>query len=99
MMLSRGLALLLVTIGCANLDEPARPATPALIDVVWGQTIHRGDLIVAVPGTGAYSGTGKWIDAAVDPADPNTPPVIDAVANPQLNPIVLEQAIAAARRA
>lgn len=65
---------------------------PQPIDVIWGESIQPGDTIVAVPGTGGYTLLGAFIDAAApDPIDQRT--------NPSLNPIVLEQAIAAAQRA
>ncbi len=82
--------LAVVVAGCAGPAAPA-PEPPLPIDAIWAASIRPGDLIVAVPGTGAYDNVGQPIDAA-------NGAVIDGT-NPQLNPIVLEQAIAAATRA
>ena len=89
-------ALVLVT-ACAT--TPPGPEPEAPIDAIWGQTIRAGDLIVAVPGTGAEGNLGARIDAAIDPADPTAPPLVDPRVDSALNPIVLEQAIAATERA
>ena len=89
----RGFAVLGCLAGCAA-TGPA-DALPQPLDVVWGMSIQPGDLIIAVPGTGGYTGLGAWIDAAVDAQHPI--PTIDGRAN--VNPIVLEQAIAASQRA
>ena len=93
----RLLACLVLVAACTA--EPPPPDLPQPLDVVWGQSIRPGDVIVAVPGTGGYTLLGAFIDAAVDPAQPDAPPVIDQRTTPDLNPIVLEQAIAAAQRA
>jgi hypothetical protein len=84
----------LAVLGCGTTPEP-EPDPPPLLDTVWGAAIHRGDLIVAVPGTGGYTGLGALIDNAVDPTQPGLP-VVDGRG---VNAIVLEQAIGAAQRA
>jgi hypothetical protein len=83
--------LVVLVAGCAKSPHPA-PEPPLPIDAIWAASIQPGDLIVAVPGTGAHDNVGQPIDAAGDA-------VVDARADAQLNPIVLEQAIAAATRA
>ena len=93
----RRLAVLVVLAACAA--EPAPPDPPAPLDVIWGEAIHPGDTIVAVPGTGGYTLLGAFIDQAAATAPAGTTPVIDWHTNHDLNPIVLEQAIAAAERA
>ena len=80
--------------GCAIADGPP-VAPPDPIATVWAEQIHTGDLIVAVPGTGAYDGLGQWVDAAVDATHPI--PTLDGRVN--INPISIEQGIAAAQRA
>jgi hypothetical protein len=91
--LVRAVAVLVVA-GCTSAAPPA-PEPPLPIDAIWGASIAPGDLIVAVPGTGAYDLLGKIIDDAAA----NGPVLVDERVTPQLNPIVLEQAIAAAQRA
>src|SRR5882672_675366 len=81
---------------CATPGAPIA-SDPPTIETIWQQVIRPGDLIVAVPGTGGYTDLGAWIDAAYDPAHPSALPVIDG--RVEINPIVLEQAIAAATRA
>lgn len=83
----RALPLILL-VGCT--DPKAPPPGPLPIDLVWSASIQPGDLIVAVPGTGAYTGLGAYLDQST---------TIDGRTNHGLNPIVLEQAIAAAQRA
>jgi hypothetical protein len=80
------LAILLAA--CAT--TPASPVAPLPTDAIWAASIHPGDLVVAVPGTGAFDSLGTFIDQSA---------VIDRRANPDVNPIALEQAIAAAQRA
>jgi hypothetical protein len=80
---------------CACATPGAAVDEPNPLDAVWGQAIRPGDMIVAVPGTGGYTTLGAWIDAAVDAEHPI--PTVDGRTN--INPIVLEQALGAMRRA
>jgi len=80
--------------GCAMADAPP-VAPPDPLDTVWAEQIHNGDLIVAVPGTGAYDNLGQFVDAAVDATHPI--PTLDGRVD--INPISLEQGLAAAHRA
>ncbi len=79
---------LLAVAACAA--PPAVPAAPLPIDAIWAQAIRPGDLVVAVPGTGAFDNLGTFVDQSA---------TLDHRTNPALNPIALEQAIAAAQRA
>lgn len=79
-------------LGCTTTPPPSVDPPPPT-EAIWGESIRAGDLIVAVPGTGCRDDLGAWIDATV------APHVLDARANPRVNPIVLEQAIAATLRA
>ena len=81
-----------------SVSEPTADPLPDPLDVVWGENIGPGDLIVAVPGTGSYQWLALPIDGAIDPAHPTTPPLIDGVAV-EGDGITLEQAIGAALRA
>jgi hypothetical protein len=88
------LALTLLT-ACAA-EEPTGPDLPQPIDVVWGNSIHAGDMFVLVPGTDSYD----YYAAVIDPMTAEVPEI-----SPRTNTriaddaIVLEQAIAAAHRA
>jgi hypothetical protein len=88
-------APILALAGCAT-DEPAGPPPPQAIDVIWQQTIHAGDLVVLVPGTGAYD----YLAVPIEPL-PGPAPVVDVRMIPKVasDAIVFEQAIAAAHRA
>lgn len=86
----------LLLIGCAMADEPAPPIPDTdLFEQAWKETIRVGDAIVAVPGTGGYSTLGIHIEAAVDPARPET--YFDGRTHPK-GVQVLESAIAIAQR-
>ncbi|MGE5186903.1 MAG: hypothetical protein ACM31C_32855 [Acidobacteriota bacterium] len=80
--------------GCAA-EAPAADAPPLPIDTVWAASLHAGDLIALVPGTGAYD----FLAATIEPLGPD--PVVDvrAIAKVADDAIVFEQAIAAAHRA
>lgn len=83
--------------GCAvAVDTPPEPALPVPFETVWAETIHRGDLISLVPGTGAYD----YLAATIEPLAGDRP-VVDVRAFPKVadDAIVFEQAIAAAHRA
>lgn len=88
------LLLAVVLAGCVT--EPVQPDPKPVLDGVWGKTVHEGDLVVLVPGTGAYD----YLAAAIEPL-PGPVPVADVRAIPKLasDAIVFEQAIAAAHRA
>jgi hypothetical protein len=93
----RSLPVAVMLAACAA--EPATmPDQPAPQDTVWGEAIHAGDLIVAVPGTGAYSLIGKAIDEVAATTPRGQVPLVDVRRKP-FNSINLEQAIAATRRA
>jgi hypothetical protein len=93
-----GIAIVIGLVGCAAdpAEPPAEPTTPQPIDVVWGQTIRAGDLIVLVPGTGSYQFLAAPIEALG-----GTDPIVDVRDNPTVagDAIVFEQAIAAVHRA
>ena len=92
------LALVLVCVGCAtDPDEPPAEPGPQPLDVVWSQSIHAGDLIVLVPGTGSYNYLAQPIEALPTA----NPLVVDVrqVAPVAGDAIVFEQAIGAAHRA
>ena len=79
----------LVVVVLAACTDPVPPvAKPSPLDAIWSESIRPGDLIVAVPGTGGYTDLGVFIDRS---------PTLDGRVD--VNPIVLEQAIAAAQRA
>jgi hypothetical protein len=90
----RSAVALVVLAGCAV--EPEPPAAPLPIDVVWGQSIHAGDLIVMVPGTGSFSYLVQPIEALGSGS-----PLVDVRQNATVagDAVVLEQAIGAAHRA
>jgi hypothetical protein len=87
----RVLPLLLVLAAC-EVAAPPGPSAPDPTEQIWAEGIQPGTLIVAVPGTGAYDDVGSIIDASGSG-------VLDWRTNHGFNPIVLEQAIAAAQRA
>jgi hypothetical protein len=89
-------ALALTLAACAA--EPAMPDQPGPLETVWGESIRAGDLVVAVPGTGAYTLTGATIDEVAAATPAGSVPLVDVRVKP-FNSINLEQAIAAARRA
>src|SRR5258706_8119618 len=90
----RAFAIVALLVGCAD-QAPVEPELPQPLDAIWSRSIMPGDLIVAVPGTGGYTGLGAFVDAGVDAQHPI--PMIDGRID--VNPIVLEQAIAAMQRA
>ncbi len=94
-----GLILASTVVGCAtDPDEPpAEPTSPQPLDVVWGESIRAGDLMVMVPGTGSYDYLAQPIEA-LPSANPLVVDVrqVTPVAN---DAVVFEQAIAAAHRA
>jgi hypothetical protein len=87
-------AILLAFAACAT--ETPVPQPPLPLDTVWAQTIHAGDLIVLVPGTGSYDYLAAPIEAL-----PGKNPIVDPRKVPKVgsDAIVFEQAIAAAHRA
>ncbi|MDB4955735.1 MAG: hypothetical protein JWO36_3304 [Myxococcales bacterium] len=90
----RSVLALLVLAACAT-EEPAAPSLPEPLDVIWEASIHRGDLVVLVPGTGSYD----FLATSIEPLGPN--PLVDVRAIEKVadDAIVFEQAIAAAHRA
>ncbi len=80
---------------CAT-DPASEPDPPQPIDVIWGQSIHAGDLIVMVPGTGSYQYLAQPIEAIG-----GDNPRVDVRENATVagDAIVFEQAIGAAHRA
>ena len=91
---------LVVTLGALALagcvSETVQPDPQPVLDGVWGNAVHDGDLVVLVPGTGAYDYLAAPIEALPGPV-----PVADVRAIPKLadDAIVFEQAIAAAHKA
>ncbi len=77
-------------------EEDPQPIPPLPIETVWADSIHTGDLIVMVPGTGSYQFLAQPIQAIG-----GTNPLVDVRANATVagDAIVFEQAIAAAERA
>ena len=94
------LAVVVVLAGCAaqSLESGAPPPQP--IDTVWADSIHDGDLIAMVPGTGSYNYLGAPIEAVAASTN-STSPTIDVRQNATVagDAIVFEQAIGAAHRA
>jgi hypothetical protein len=90
-----GAWMALATAACAA-DPAPGPVAPLPIDTVWAQTIHPGDVVVLVPGTGSYDYLGAPIEAL-----PGNNPDVDPrqIAKVGSDAIVFEQAIAAAHRA
>lgn len=88
-------ALFTTSAGCTT-DEPVGPDLPQPIDVVWGDSIHAGDMFVLVPGTSSYD----YIAAVIDPMTA-TIPVVDPRKQSRIkdDSIVFEAAIASAHRA
>jgi len=86
--------IFLALAACAT--QPPAPEPPLPIDTVWAQTIHAGDTVVLVPGTGSYDYLAAPIEAL-----PGKDPVVDPRKVPKVgsDAIVFEQAIAAAHRA
>jgi hypothetical protein len=86
-------------VGCATdpAEPPDSPTGPQPLDVVWSESIHAGDLIVMVPGTGSYNYLAQPIEAL----PPANPLVVDVtkVAPVAGDSVVFEQAIGAAQRA
>lgn len=83
--------------GCVvAVDAPPEPPLPVPIETAWLESIHRGDLIALVPGTGSYD----YLPATIEPLAGDRP-VVDVRAFPKVadDAIVFEQGIAAARRA
>ena len=80
---------------CAT-EDPVGPPAPLPIDEIWADTIHPGDMIVTVPGTGSYD----YLAATIEPL-PGSAPLVDVRAIPKVadDAITFEQAIAAAHRA
>lgn len=64
----RVLAALLLTAatGCALDEDAAIPQAPAPLDVVWEQTIRRGDVVLLIPGTGSVDYLATPIEALGD---------------------------------
>ncbi len=89
------LVLPVALVGCAVEITPT-PTGPDPLDVIWADSIHAGDLIAMVPGTGARDYLGVPIEAM-----PGDEPVVDVLANSMVasDAIVFEQAIGAAHRA
>ena len=89
-----GFCLVLVA---ACVDQEATTAPPPQpIDVVWANSIHAGDAVVLVPGTGAYDYLAAPIEALPGDNPDVDPRAIEKVGD---DAIVFEQAIAAAHRA
>ncbi len=87
--------IFLVLAACAA-DPAASPLPPAPIDTVWAQTIHAGDAMVLVPGTGSYDYLGAPIEALPGDNPDVDPRAIEKVGD---DAVVFEQAIGAAHRA
>src|SRR5882672_1286980 len=94
----RSLCGLLVAASCVADDPVPVDPPPDPLDTIWADSVRANDLIVAIPGTGGYTGLGAIVDAAVD-AQHTATPLIDARVTHDFNPIVLEQGIATAQRA
>lgn len=98
-MMTRCLAMTVACAVAACTDVALPPEDPPdLFEQVWGETIRRGDVIVAVPGTGGFSTLGVKIEELIDPAQADATVVFDG-RTAVLNVQVLEEAIAAAQRA
>jgi len=89
-----GLCLVLLA-ACVD-QESSTTQPPQPIDVVWGNSIHAGDAVVLVPGTGSYDYLGAPIEALPGDNPDVDPRLIEKVAD---DAVVFEQAIAAAHRA
>jgi hypothetical protein len=88
-------AAMTVLAACAAEPAPG-PDLPRPLDAIWAKTVHAGDLVALVPGTGAYD----YLAAPIEPlAGPE--PLVDvrAISKVAGDAIVFEQAIAAAHRA
>ncbi|MEJ7598552.1 MAG: hypothetical protein WKG01_11645 [Kofleriaceae bacterium] len=90
-------ALLLVSLVASCADPAPKPVYPDLFEEVWAATIRPGDLVIAVPGTGAYSSLGKVIEDQIDPAQPDAVEIDGRTLISNVE--VLEGAIAAVQRA
>ena len=89
---------MLVALACCATEDPPATSLPDPFERVWTETIRPGDLIVAVPGTGTFTGLGQVIEAKLDPQHPEVPPEVDGrTLITAVDP--LEGAIAAATRA
>lgn len=87
------IASLVVSLAGCAMDTEA-PEAPSVVDRLWGETIRPGDVMVLVPGTGAYDYLATPIEALATPSvDVRTNDIVRSDA------IVMEQAIAAAHRA
>src|SRR5256885_12036288 len=84
----------LVVAACAT--EPTPPAPPQPLDVIWGDAIRPGDVVVMVPGTKSYDLLAAPIEALG-----GDDPLVDVRANESIanDAIVFESAIGAAHRA
>jgi len=83
--------------GCAMGDAEYDPPPPeTVLSRIWSETIHRGDVIVMIPGTGSGEYLAKPIEAMA-----GDHPRVDVLADPivKSDAVVFEQAIGAARRA
>jgi pimeloyl-ACP methyl ester carboxylesterase len=85
----RTAALMVLIAACATESTPIDPP-PDPFELAWSESIRPGDLIVGIPGTGAYSGLGARIEAMHGDVEGSS--IIEAAE-------VLEGSIAAARRA
>jgi hypothetical protein len=97
----RHVLLGLLAAGCAtNADEASGTPGPQPIDTVWAASIHTGDVIAMVPGTGSYGALAVPIEA-VAASSGSASPLIDVRQNATVagDAVVFEQAIAAAHRA
>ena len=86
----------IVTLTACSTQEPVEPDLPQPLDVVWADSIHAGDLVVMVPGTGSYQYLAQPIEAYA-----GSNPLVDVRTDATVagDAIVFEQAIAAAHRA
>src|SRR5438132_13645781 len=88
-------SLVLLAVAACAADEPSAPELPQPLDAIWAQSIHPGDLIAMVPGTGSYD----LLAAPIEQLGPD--PIVDVRQIPSVagDAIVFEQAIGAAHRA
>lgn len=89
-----GICLVLLA-ACVD-QESTTTQGPLPIDAVWGNSIHAGDAVVLVPGTGSYDYLGAPIEALPGDNPDVDPRKIEKVGD---DAVVFEQAIAAAHRA
>ncbi|HEY4179263.1 MAG TPA: hypothetical protein VGM90_20610 [Kofleriaceae bacterium] len=82
--------------GCAAPEGTVLPDLDPTSDAIWPENIQSGDVLVLIPGTGAYDYLANEVMPLPDPE-----PVLDVHQNLMLynDSIVFEQAIAAAHRA